>query len=133
MIDIPSFAGLGTIYTAKEAATRLKMTRRGVITLGKRYGCCSMHGRSVLFSEQDLLDIWQVMRAPATETKPVSARAVAFYSADTSYKDLLRTKQRDREEKRRLRKEKDAATRATPRREAPSVACQSRGESGKAR
>lgn len=111
MNDIPTPTLLGTIYTAKEAASRLKMTRRGVITLGKRYGCCSLDGRNALFSEQDLLDIWQIMRAPATATKRATASAIAFYTSDASYKDLLRTDQRKRDEKRRLRKEREAAER----------------------
>ncbi|MCZ8546262.1 hypothetical protein OOJ09_18900 [Mesorhizobium qingshengii] len=110
-MDIPMPTQLGTIYTAKEAASRLKMTQRGVITLGKRYGCCSMNGRNALFSEQDLLDIWQIMRAPATATKRATASAIAFYTSDASYKDLLRTDQRKREEKRRLCKEREAAER----------------------
>ncbi len=111
MTDIPTPTLLGTIYTAKEAAGRLKMTQRGVITLGKRYGCCSLDGRNVLFSEQDLLDIWQIMRAPATATKRATASAIAFYTSDASYKDLLRTDQRKRDEKRRLRKERETAER----------------------
>ncbi|MBZ9808098.1 hypothetical protein [Mesorhizobium sp. ESP-6-2] len=112
MSDIPAQTLLGTIYTAKEAAGRLRMTQRGVITLGKRYGCCSLHGeRKVLFSEQDLVDIWQIMRAPATAEKRATASAIAFYTSDASYKDLLRTDQRKRDEKRRLRKEREAVER----------------------
>ncbi|MBZ9699531.1 MULTISPECIES: hypothetical protein [unclassified Mesorhizobium] len=111
MNDFPKPTQLSTIYTAKEAAGRLKMTQRGVITIGKRYGCCSINGRNALFSEQDLLDIWQIMRAPATATKRVTASAIAFYTSDASYKDLLRTDQRKRDEKRRLRKEREAAER----------------------
>ncbi|MER9135093.1 hypothetical protein NKI20_02120 [Mesorhizobium sp. M0830] len=111
MSDIPSPTLLGTIHTAKEAASRLKMTRRRVITLGKRYGCCSLDGRNALFSEQDLLDIWQIMRAPATATKRPTASAIAFYTADASYKDLLRKDQRKIDEKRRLRKERETAER----------------------
>ncbi|MBZ9741028.1 MULTISPECIES: hypothetical protein [unclassified Mesorhizobium] len=112
MSDIHAQTLLGTIYTAKEAAERLRMTQRGVITLGKRYGCCSVHGdRRVLFSEQDLLDIWQIIRAPATAEKRATASAIAFYTSDASYKDLLRTEQRKRDEKRRLRKEREVAER----------------------
>lgn len=102
---------LDNIYTADEAAKRLRMTQRGIITLGKRYGCCSIHGRDVLFSEQDLVDIWQIMRAPATATKPVTAKAIAFYSTDTLYRDLLRKGQQELEEKRRLRQAREQAAR----------------------
>lgn len=106
MTDIPAPTQLGTIYTAKEAAARLRMTRHGVITIGRKYGCCAMHRRLVLFSEQDLLDIWQIMRAPATATKRATASAIAFYTSDATYKDLLRTEQRKREERARARQER---------------------------
>ncbi|TGQ94608.1 hypothetical protein EN851_03365 [Mesorhizobium sp. M8A.F.Ca.ET.208.01.1.1] len=112
MTDIPAPTHLGTIYTAKEAAARLKMTQRGVITLGKRYGCCSVHGgRTVLFSEQDLVDIWQIMRAPATESKLATARALSSYSTDVFFRDLLRKEQAKKDERRRFRKAQEAETR----------------------
>lgn len=55
---------LDTIYTAEEAADRLRLTNRGVIKLGKEYGLCSRSGRNYLFSESDLLALWQVLREP---------------------------------------------------------------------
>jgi hypothetical protein len=56
---------LDTIYTADEAAERLRLTNRGVIKLAKQYGLCSRIGRDYLFSEADLLAIWQAIREPA--------------------------------------------------------------------
>ncbi len=53
---------LDTIYTADESAERLRLTNRGLIKLAKRYGLCSRSGRDYLFSESDLLELWQIMR-----------------------------------------------------------------------
>ncbi|RVH50669.1 hypothetical protein [Sinorhizobium meliloti] len=55
---------LDTIYTAEEAAARLRLTNRGVIKLGKEHGVCSRSGRNYLFSERDLLALWQILREP---------------------------------------------------------------------
>ncbi|MBO6725545.1 MAG: hypothetical protein JJ911_07795 [Rhizobiaceae bacterium] len=55
---------LDRIYTADEAAERLKLHKRGLIKIARRSGHCSRNGRSYLFSEADLLAIWQDMRAP---------------------------------------------------------------------
>lgn len=56
---------LDTIYTADEAATRLRLTTRGVIKLGRQHGLCARRGRNYLFSEADLLALWEVLREPA--------------------------------------------------------------------
>lgn len=61
---------LDQIYTADEAAERLRLTSRGVIKLGRQYGLCSRRGRDYLFSEADILELWQVMREPAKSPKP---------------------------------------------------------------
>ncbi|MBY2997838.1 hypothetical protein [Rhizobium leguminosarum] len=65
---------LDTIYTAVEAAERLRLTNRGVIRLGKAHGLCSRVGRDYLFSEQDLLALWEVMREPAKQPKPPTVK-----------------------------------------------------------
>lgn len=61
---------LDTIYTADEAAARLRLTNRGVIKLARQYGLCSRRGRDYLFSEADLLGLWEVLREPANSPKP---------------------------------------------------------------
>ncbi|MGO4196903.1 helix-turn-helix domain-containing protein [Rhizobium sp. YAF28] len=66
---------LDTIYTAAEAAERLRLTNRGVIKLAKEYGLCSRRGRDYLFSEADLLGLWEVLREPAKSQKPAPAKA----------------------------------------------------------
>lgn len=55
------------IFTPDEAAERLRITKRKVITLGKRFGLCRVTGRTVLFTEKDLSDLVDAMRF-----KPVS-------------------------------------------------------------
>ncbi len=61
---------LDTIYTTDEAAERLRLTRRGLIKLARKYGLCSRVGRQYLFSETDLLGIWGVLREPERERRP---------------------------------------------------------------
>lgn len=72
---MPPTIPLDTIYTAAEAAKRLRLTNRGVIKLGKEYGLCSRSGRNYLFSESDLLALWQVLREPPKVPKLPTAKA----------------------------------------------------------
>ncbi|MBX4965463.1 hypothetical protein [Rhizobium binae] len=67
-------APLDTIYTADEAAERLRLTNRGVIKLGKAYGLCSRRGRDYLFSEADILALWEVLREPPKQPKPPTVK-----------------------------------------------------------
>lgn len=60
---------MDSIYTTDEAATRLRLTRRALIKIARRSGHCSRVGRDYLFSEADLLAIWQDMREPAQEPR----------------------------------------------------------------
>ncbi|WP_416408113.1 hypothetical protein [Agrobacterium rosae] len=60
---------LENIYTAEEAADRLRLTNRAIIKIAKKHGYCSRSGRDYLFSEADLLAIWQVLREPAKEPR----------------------------------------------------------------
>ena len=103
---------LDTIHTADEAAARLRITRRMVITLGQRYGCCSVHGRIVLFSEQDLLDLWQMLRAtPREQPRPVAVKAELPGAAGIWIREYVRKQQAVREERKKLRREREAAAR----------------------
>lgn len=64
-------APLETIYTADEAAERLRLTNRGVIKLARQYGLCSRRGRDYLFSESDLVALWEALREPAKEARSI--------------------------------------------------------------
>jgi hypothetical protein len=109
-METPS-ATLDTIYTEDEAAARLRITRRVVITLGKRYGCCSVYGRKVRFSEQDLLDLWQMLRATAREPRPVTVKAELPGATGVWLREYSRKKRELHEERARLRRERAAAAR----------------------
>ncbi|KKX33952.1 helix-turn-helix domain-containing protein [Rhizobium sp. LC145] len=68
-------AVLDKIYTADEAAERLRLTNRAVIKIARQYGLCSRRGRNYLFSEADLLELWEVMREKATEPRRPTVKA----------------------------------------------------------
>lgn len=68
---------LDKIYTADEAAERLRLTNRGLIKIAKRHGHCSRSGRDYLFSEADLLALWQAMREPAAAPPTPLVRIVS--------------------------------------------------------
>ncbi|MBO0719046.1 MAG: hypothetical protein J2P55_17185, partial [Rhizobiales bacterium] len=53
---------VGTVYTLREAAAELKLKPRMVAKIAKRYGLCSAFGRELLFSESDILAIWEIQR-----------------------------------------------------------------------
>ena len=77
---------LDIIYTADEAAEKLKLTRRAVITNGKRYGLCFEVGRHVRFTETQLVKLVEAM-----QFKPVSSigeKYVAAYNIETAYARL---------------------------------------------
>lgn len=66
---------LDVIYTTDEAVERLRLTRRALLKLARDTGACSKVGRNYLFSEDDLLTIWQAMRAdPPARDRPGTMR-----------------------------------------------------------
>jgi hypothetical protein len=42
----------------------LRLTNRALTKIARKYGYCSRFGRDYLFSEPDLLGIWQALREP---------------------------------------------------------------------
>ena len=87
-------APLETIYTADEAAERLRLTNRGVIKLARQYGLCSRRGRDYLFSESDLVALWEALREPAKESRP---RPIEPYvSSARVYEKLLKLTQKNK-------------------------------------
>lgn len=59
---------LEKIYTLEEAAERLRLNKNALARIARRTGNCSIFGRSVLFSDSDLLAIWQGMRVEPTRS-----------------------------------------------------------------
>lgn len=77
---------LNTIYTAEEAAARLRITKRLLIKLGRRWGICSRVGAKYLFSEDDLLKIWTAIREKPTETmREPSTAPISWYKEDLDW------------------------------------------------
>ncbi len=81
---------LDKIYTVDEAADRLRLTNRAIIKIARKYGCCSRFGRDYLFSEADLLAIWQVLREPAKEPRRIVVPALSDYQLHQSLLALTR-------------------------------------------
>lgn len=84
-----SSPSLDIIYTTDEAAERLRLSRRALIKLARKYGHCSRDGRDYLFSEADLLAIWQDMREPAQE--PRQRMPVAPLPSQRSLSETIRS------------------------------------------
>ena len=62
------------VYTADEAAELLRLTRRAVITAGKRYGLCFVRGRQVIFLGKHLIALIEAMRfKPLANTRYLQA------------------------------------------------------------
>lgn len=82
---------LGRIYTLEEASAYLRMTRRAIAKVAKREGLCTIDGRDLLFSESDLLAIWDVKRCPSSsrnvETRTIGTSGAP--SADKAFSSLL--------------------------------------------
>lgn len=70
---------LEKIYTADEVAERLRLKRRVLLNLARKHGACSRAGREYLFSEDDVLAIWQAMREP-----PATSRSVTTVLSSTT-------------------------------------------------
>ncbi len=103
-------APLETIYTADEAAERLRLTSRGVIKLARQYGLCSRRGRDYLFSESDLVALWAALREPAKEPRP---RPIEPYvSSAKIYEKLLKLTKKNKGPGRKRWEETNAKNRA---------------------
>lgn len=72
----PKSKTLETIYTLDEAAEKMRLKPRTLATFAKERGFCSVHGRTILFSESDLVANWEAMRC-----EPSITPASKFYSS----------------------------------------------------
>jgi len=57
---------LEKIYTLAEASERLRLNKNALSRIARRTGHCSVTGRTVLFSESDLIAIWEGIRVEPT-------------------------------------------------------------------
>jgi hypothetical protein len=100
MTDAPK---LDKIYTAEEAAERLRMTKRAVIRLGRAHGFYSQDRRNFFFSEADLLGIWQAIRKePREPRRAVHVRLGGPEAAWKRLRELCQTKPPGKSDKREL-------------------------------
>ncbi|MFB9947338.1 hypothetical protein ACFFP0_00690 [Rhizobium puerariae] len=95
---------LGNIYSLEEAATHLRLSKRKMAKIAKTNGLCSVHGRDILFSEEDIRAIWGLLRASPSllAQKKAAARPI---SESRAYENLLaHAKKRAEERSSRRRK-----------------------------
>ncbi len=59
-------AALETIYTLQEAAEKMRLKPRTLAKFAQERGICSVRGRAILFSEGDLVALWEAMRCAPT-------------------------------------------------------------------
>jgi hypothetical protein len=72
---------LGTIYTFKEAAAKLRVSIRNFQGIIQRHPFYSKNGKVYLFSEEDLSNIWNGMQAEAEEKRRLVAYRVPVSEA----------------------------------------------------
>lgn len=82
---------LGKVYDLAEAATYLKMTNRALARIAKKTSHCSLRGRDILFSESDLLAIWDSMRCPSNSSSalPKVIGTSGALSEERAFSNLL--------------------------------------------
>lgn len=83
MSDQPT---LPRIWTLDEAAEYLRMTPRALAKIARRIGACSINGRDLLLSDDDIRAVWEEMRAPPRGER----RAVKAGPSDQAYERLLK-------------------------------------------
>ncbi|MCV0396989.1 MAG: hypothetical protein K5872_08725 [Rhizobiaceae bacterium] len=111
------------VYTADEAAELLKLTRRAVITAGKRYGLCFVRGRQVNFLGKHLLELIEAMRFKPTpgiqqrhlsawESAQSSKRLTAYVAKQRAEKEARKAaRQAEAERAREARRQREAQER----------------------
>lgn len=104
MTDKHQQSSLPAIFTAEEAAERLKLTKRAVITNGKRHGLCAIHGRQVIFTEQQLVHLLEAMRYKPIS--PTEKRYSAEYGGRLALQRLRKVLEAPQVEQRRRQQER---------------------------
>jgi hypothetical protein len=67
VIDEQPAAPLGNVYTLNEAAAKLRVSRRAMQDIIVRLPFYSKNGRVYLFSDDDIMKIWEGMREESNE------------------------------------------------------------------
>lgn len=79
---------LDKIFTAEEAAERFRITNRALIKFARDIGACSVINRKYLFSEADLLTIWQALRAEPIRYRGRAVHVPARKALGDAYEQL---------------------------------------------
>lgn len=82
---IPS---LGNVYTLSEVADHLRMTNRAVAKIARAHGLCMISGRTMTFTEEDIVAIKQVMRVAPKEPRRVPMKP--YLSDVQKYESLMK-------------------------------------------
>ncbi|WP_245423663.1 helix-turn-helix domain-containing protein [Rhizobium subbaraonis] len=82
---------LGRIYTLDEAAEYMRLTGRTIAKVARKHGLCTISGRDLLFSESDILAIWDAMRCPSNSPAVAAPNTgtSGAPSADKAFSKLL--------------------------------------------
>lgn len=84
-------ATLGKIYTLAEASEKLRISSRAVCKIARANGLCTIINREYLFSENDIVDIWNAKRcllnSPAATAQTHGTSVVQF--AGKAYSNLV--------------------------------------------
>lgn len=105
-------SSLPAIFSAEEAAERLKLTKRAVITHGKRYGLCAVYGRRVIFTEQQLVELLEAMRyKPSSPTEERYSSTYAGHLALRRLRAKLESTQAEGQRKQQERRDQLARER----------------------
>lgn len=70
------------VYTMEEAAARLRISRRALQELVKRFPFYALNGNRKLFSEEDLGALWESMRPHSSSIEGHQNRSPTTPSAD---------------------------------------------------
>lgn len=107
---------LDRIYTADEASERLRISKRAIIAFGRNIGACAVASRKYLFSEADLLTIWQALRAEPVRYRGRAVHVPARQSLEGAYERLLKLvkDQQDRRIEERQKRKMEEQQRRNP-------------------
>lgn len=91
---------LGRIYTLAEAADYLRMSSKMVAKVARREGLATLANGEFLFSEKDLIAIWESMRCQTSNSLNVPEATTGTSAVRTAmaekYSDLLKPKTKQR-------------------------------------
>ena len=92
---------LGRVFTLEEAAEYMRISKQALAKAARANNLCSIFGRDMLFSESDLLALWDAMRCRSSNsnvgksgTSEGPCRLGSEQSQFTKALDLLTKKKR---------------------------------------